>query len=48
MWQEWSLRAKIVGLTVGVVLPIMATTTVLTIRLSRNALEDDLRQSGLA
>jgi two-component system, NtrC family, sensor kinase len=48
MWQEWSLRAKIVGLTVGVVLPIMAMTTVLTIRLSRNALEDDLRQSGLA
>ena len=48
MWQEWSLRAKIVGLTVGVVLPIMAMTTVLTIRLSRNALEDDLRKSGLA
>ena len=48
MWQEWSLRAKIVGLTVGVVLPIMATTTVLTIRLSRNAVEDDLRRSGLA
>ena len=48
MWQEWSLRAKIVGLTVGVVLPIMVTTTVLTIRLSRNALEDDLRKSGLA
>lgn len=48
MWHEWSLRAKIVGLTVGVVLPIMATTTVLTIRLSRNAVEDDLRRSGLA
>jgi two-component system NtrC family sensor kinase len=48
MWQEWSLRAKIVGLTVGVVLPIMAMTTALTIRLSRNALENDLRQSGLA
>jgi two-component system, NtrC family, sensor kinase len=48
MWHQWSLRAKIVGLTVGVVLPIMATTTVLTIRLSRNAVEDDLRRSGLA
>ncbi len=48
MWHEWSLRAKIVGLTVGVVLPIMAMTTVLTIRLSQNALEDDLRKSGLA
>lgn len=48
MWQEWRLRAKIVGLTVGVVLPVMALTTVLTVRLSRNALDDDLRTSGLA
>jgi len=48
MWHEWSLRAKIVGLTVGVVLPVMAMTTALTVRLSRNALEDDLRTSGLA
>ena len=48
MWHEWSLRAKIVGLTVGVALPVMAMTTVLTVRLSRSALEDDLRTSGLA
>ena len=48
MWHEWSLRAKIVGLTVGVALPVMALTTVLTVRLSRTAVEDDLRTSGLA
>jgi len=48
MWHRWSLRAKIVGLTVGVVLPIMAATTALTVRLSRTALEDDIRRSGLA
>ena len=48
MWHEWSLRAKIVGLTVGVAFPVMAMTTVLTVRLSRSALEDDLRTSGIA
>jgi signal transduction histidine kinase len=48
MWHRWSLRAKILGLTVGVVLPIMAATTALTVRLSRGALEDDIRNSGLA
>lgn len=48
MWYRWSLRAKIVGLTIGVVLPIMAGTTALTVRLSRSALEDDIRNSGLA
>lgn len=48
MWYRWSLRAKIVGLTVGVVLPIMAGTTALAVRLSRTALEDDIRSSGLA
>jgi signal transduction histidine kinase len=48
MWQRWSLRAKILGLTVGVVLPIMAATTALTVRLSRTAMEDDIRNSGLA
>lgn len=48
MWQRWGLRAKILGLTVGVVLPIMAATTALTVRLSRGALEDDIRNSGLA
>jgi hypothetical protein len=48
MWNKWSLRAKIVGLTVAVVLPIMAATTALTVRLSRTALEDDIGRSGLA
>ncbi len=48
MWHEWSLRAKIVGLTVGVAVPVIALTTMLTVRLSRSALEDDLRTSGLA
>jgi signal transduction histidine kinase len=47
MWHEWSLRAKIVGLTVGAVLPVMALATALTVRLSRNAVQDDLRSSGL-
>jgi signal transduction histidine kinase len=47
MWYRWSLRAKIVGLTVGVVLPIMAGTTALAVRLSRAALEEDIRNSGL-
>lgn len=48
MWHAWSLRGKIVGLTVGIVLPVMAMATGVTARLSRNALEDDLRTSGLA
>jgi two-component system NtrC family sensor kinase len=48
MWYRWSLRTKIVGLTVGVVLPIMAGTTALAVRLSRSTLEDDIRNSGLA
>lgn len=48
MWHAWSLRAKIVGLTIGVVLPIMAASTALTVRLSRAALVDDIRNSGLA
>ena len=47
MWQRWSLRAKILGVTVGVVLPIMAGTTALAVRLSRTALQDDIRSSGL-
>ncbi len=47
MWGRWSLRTKIVVVTVGVVLPIMAATTALTVRLSRAALEDDIRNSGL-
>ena len=34
MWYEWSLRAKVLGLTVGVVLPTMVATTALTVRLS--------------
>jgi signal transduction histidine kinase len=48
MWRRWSLRGKIVGLTVAVVLPIMAATTALAVRLSRTALENDIRSSGLA
>lgn len=47
MWQRWSLRTKIVVLTVAVVLPILAAATSLTIRMSHAALEDDLRDSGL-
>jgi two-component system NtrC family sensor kinase len=48
MWRGWSLRAKIVGLTAAAVLPVMAMTTALTVRLSRSALEEDLRTGGLA
>jgi hypothetical protein len=48
MWSAWSLRAKIVGLTIAVALPVLTATTALTVRLSRGALEDDARQSGLA
>ncbi len=36
------------AVTVGVVLPVMAATTALTVRLSRAALEADIRTSGLA
>ncbi len=48
MWRGWNLRTKIVVMTVGVVLPIMAATTVITVRLSRAALENDIRNSGLS
>jgi two-component system, NtrC family, sensor kinase len=48
MWSAWSLRAKIVGLTIAVALPVLTASTALTVRLSRGALEDDARQSGLA
>jgi two-component system, NtrC family, sensor kinase len=48
MWPRWSLRAKIAAVTVGAVLPIVAATTTLTVRLSRSTLEDDMRSSGLA
>ena len=47
MWRSWSLRAKIVTVAMGVVLPVMAATTALTVRMSRQALEDDIRTSGL-
>lgn len=47
MWSKWSLRAKIMTVAMGVVLPIMAATTALTVRLSRQALEDDIRTNGL-
>lgn len=48
MWHKWSLRAKTVMVTMGVVLPVMAATTALTVRMSREALEDDIRTGGLA
>jgi signal transduction histidine kinase len=47
MWRGWNLRIKIVVLTMGVVLPVMAAATVLTVRMSRAALEDDIRNTGL-
>ena len=47
MWRSWSLRAKIVTVAMGVVLPVMAATTALTVRMSRQALEDDIRTGGL-
>ncbi len=48
MWRAWSLRTKIVLVTMGVVLSVVALTTYLTIRMSRVAIEDDLRTSGLS
>ncbi|HYL81242.1 MAG TPA: hypothetical protein VEU07_10550, partial [Candidatus Acidoferrum sp.] len=42
------MRAKIVTVAMGVVLPVMAATTLLTLRMSRDALEDDIRTSGLS
>ncbi len=48
MWRGWNLRVKIMVLTVGVVLPVMAVTTALTVRMSRAALENDIRNTGLA
>lgn len=48
MRRVWSLRTKIVVVTMAVVLSVLALTTFLTIRMSRGATEDDLRTSGLA
>ncbi len=48
MWRNWSLRLKVLAVTIGVVLPVMAASTALTVRLTRGALEDDIRTSGLA
>ncbi len=48
MQSGWSLRTKIAILTMGVVLSVLALTTFLTIRMSRAAIEDDLRTSGLS
>jgi len=48
MWGRWSLRSKIVIVTVGVVLPVIAATTLFTVRMSRTALQDALRNTGLA
>ncbi len=48
MWGTWSLRTKIVVVTVGVVLPVIAAATLFTVRMSRTALQDAIRQDGLA
>jgi signal transduction histidine kinase len=48
MWGRWSLRTKIVIVTVGVVLPVIAATTLLTVRMSHTAFQDALRNTGLA
>ncbi|HYB74043.1 MAG TPA: ATP-binding protein [Candidatus Sulfotelmatobacter sp.] len=48
MWRGWNVRIKIVVLTMGVVLPVMAAATALTVRMSRTALEADIRNTGLA
>jgi hypothetical protein len=48
MWSAWSLRAKIVGLTIAVTLPLPTASTALIVRLSCSALEGDARQSRLA
>ncbi|HSB70275.1 MAG TPA: ATP-binding protein [Candidatus Methylomirabilis sp.] len=47
MWGRWSLRTKIVLVTMGVVLPVIAATTALTVRMSRTALQDAIREDGL-
>jgi signal transduction histidine kinase len=47
MGGRWSLRAKVTAITVAVALPVLAASTLLTVRLSRRALEDDIRASGL-
>jgi len=47
LWAAWSLRSKIVGLTVAVVFPIVAATTALTVHISRVELETDIRTNGL-
>ncbi len=48
MWGRWSLRTKIVVVTVGVVVPVIAASTFFTVRLSRTALQDATREDGLA
>ena len=48
MWYEWDLRTKIVMVSMGVVLSVVALITILTIRMSRQAIEEDLRTSGLS
>ena len=47
MWRRWSLRTKIVVVTMALVLPVMGATTALTVRFSRAALEEDIRSSDL-
>jgi two-component system, NtrC family, sensor kinase len=48
MRSTWSLRTQVTAITVAVVLPVLAVSTALTVRLFRGALEDDLRGGGLA
>jgi two-component system, NtrC family, sensor kinase len=48
MRSTWSLRTQVNAITVAVVLPVLAVSTTLTVRLFRGALEDDVRSGGLA
>jgi signal transduction histidine kinase len=48
MRSSWSLRTQVNAITVAVVLPVLAVSTTLTVRLFRGALEDDVRGGGLA
>jgi signal transduction histidine kinase len=47
MMSTWSLRTQVTAITVAVTLPVLAASTWLLARLSRQALEDDIRASGL-
>jgi signal transduction histidine kinase len=47
LWHRWSVRTQVTAITVAVTLPVLAASTWLLARLSRQALEDDIRASGL-